>query len=111
MTDRIVVVTGGSGGVGRAVARAFGAAGDAVALLARGEAGLATAATDVDPAGGRALTLPTDTADAAAVEAAAGRVEDELGPIGVWVNDAFTSVFAPFAEITAEEFRRVRRGG
>jgi NAD(P)-dependent dehydrogenase (short-subunit alcohol dehydrogenase family) len=107
MTDRVVVVTGASGGVGRAVASAFGAAGNTVALLARGEAGLTAAAVEVDATGGRALAIPTDTSDSDAVEAAAGRVEAELGPIDVWVNDAFTSVFAPFAEITAEEFRRV----
>jgi len=93
--------------VGRAVAQAFGEAGDAVALLARGRAGLEAAADQVRAGGGRALVLPTDTADAAAVEAAAERVEAELGAIDIWVNDAFTSVFAPFAEITAEEFRRV----
>ncbi|MDQ6796796.1 MAG: SDR family NAD(P)-dependent oxidoreductase, partial [Actinomycetota bacterium] len=107
MSGRVVVVTGASGGVGRAVAQAFGEAGDAVALLARGRAGLEAAADQVRAGGGRALVLPTDTADAAAVEAAAERVESELGLIDIWVNDAFTSVFAPFAEITAEEFRRV----
>jgi NAD(P)-dependent dehydrogenase (short-subunit alcohol dehydrogenase family) len=107
MSRRVVVVTGASGGVGRAVAQAFGAAGETVALLARGEAGLQGAAEDVEAAGGRALALPTDTAVAAEVDAAADRVEAELGPIDVWVNDAFTSVFAPFTEISAEEFRRV----
>jgi NAD(P)-dependent dehydrogenase (short-subunit alcohol dehydrogenase family) len=107
MTGRIVVVTGATGGVGRAVARRAGARGDTVALLARGDAGLSAAVKDVDAAGGRALAIPTDTAHAEQVEAAAARVESELGPIDIWINDAFSSVFAPFTEITADEFRRV----
>ncbi len=104
---RIVVVTGASGGIGRAVAREFGTRGATVALLARGEAGLAAAAREIEAAGGRALVLPTDVADADAVQAAADRVEAELGPIDVWVNVAFTSVFAPFDQIRPEEYRRV----
>ena len=105
--QRVIVVTGATGGVGRAVARRFGARGDAVALLARGTDGLVGAAKDVEQAGGRALPVEVDMADHRAVEAAAGYVESELGPIDVWVNDAFTSVFAPFLEIAPEEFKRV----
>ncbi|MEV6628719.1 SDR family oxidoreductase [Amycolatopsis sp. NPDC051106] len=105
--DQVVVVTGASGGIGRAVARAFGARQARVALLARGEKGLKAAADDVRVAGGTALAIPTDVADAGQVEAAADRVERELGPIDVWVNVAFTSVFARFADIRPEEFRRV----
>ncbi|MDQ6649260.1 MAG: SDR family oxidoreductase [Actinomycetota bacterium] len=104
---QVIVVTGASGGVGRAVARSFGRRGDAVALLARGEAGLAGAAEDVRVAGGRSLVLPVDTADFEAVDRAADRVEQELGPIDVWVNVAFTSVFAPFMQIEPTEFKRV----
>ncbi|MEU8236891.1 SDR family oxidoreductase [Actinoplanes missouriensis] len=103
---RISVVTGASAGIGRAVARGLAARGDAVALLARGEDGLEAAAAEVRRAGGTALPIVVDVADAAAVEAAADRVEKELGPIDLWVNDAFSSVFAPFLEIGADEFAR-----
>jgi NAD(P)-dependent dehydrogenase (short-subunit alcohol dehydrogenase family) len=103
---RTVVVTGASGGIGRATARAFAARGDSVALLARGEVGLDAAAEDVRQAGGKALAIPVDMADVDAVLAAAERVENELGPIDVWVNVAFSSVFATFDDITPEEFRR-----
>ena len=106
-TSRVVVVTGASAGVGRAVARRFGARGDRVALIARGEDGLAGAADDIRGSGGEALSLPVDVADHAAVDAAAAKAEGEFGPIDVWVNTAFASVFAPFTEIEPEEFRRV----
>ncbi len=102
-----VVVTGASSGVGRATARAFAATGADVALIARGAAGLAAAAREVEEAGGRALVLPLDVADAEAVEAAAARVEAELGPIDVWVNCAMTAVLAPVKETSATQFRRV----
>ncbi len=104
---RVVVVTGASGGIGRAVARAFGARHARVALLARGEEGLRAAAEDVTRGGGTALAILTDVADFEQVDAAAERAEQELGPIDVWVNVAFTSVFAPFHEIEPDEFRRV----
>jgi NAD(P)-dependent dehydrogenase (short-subunit alcohol dehydrogenase family) len=103
---RVVVVTGASGGIGRATARAFGARGDAVALLARGDEGLEGAARDVEAAGGRALVVPVDVAVADEVERAAATVEEQLGPIDTWVNVAFSSVFAPFWEISPEEFAR-----
>ena len=105
--SQVVVVTGASAGVGRATAIEFGRRGATVALLARGEKGLAAAAAEVEKAGGRALPIEIDVADPDAVYAAAARVEDELGAIDVWVNVAFTSVFAPFDQITAEEYRRV----
>src|SRR5688500_12028608 len=85
---RVVVVTGASAGVGRATARAFAAKGAAIGLIARGEAGLAGARRDVEAAGGRALAIEADVADAEAVDAAAEQIERELGPIDVWVNGA-----------------------
>ncbi|MFB7668229.1 SDR family oxidoreductase [Kitasatospora sp. NPDC056138] len=102
-----VVITGASAGIGRATARLFGRRGADVGLLARGEAGLDAAAREVEEAGGRALALPTDVADYDQVEAAAAAVEEAFGPIDVWINVAFTSVFAPFDEIGPDEFRRV----
>jgi NAD(P)-dependent dehydrogenase (short-subunit alcohol dehydrogenase family) len=106
-TTQVVVVTGASGGIGRATARAFASRGADVALLARGEAGLSAAAGEVHEAGGTALAIPLDVSDYGQVEKAASQVEDELGEIDVWVNVAFTSVFAPFTRIAPEEFRRV----
>jgi NAD(P)-dependent dehydrogenase (short-subunit alcohol dehydrogenase family) len=105
--SRTVVVTGASAGVGRATAAAFGARGDRVALVARGEDGLAGAARDVERGGGRALILPCDVADAAAVDAAAQRAEDELGPIDIWVNDAMAAVLMFVHETDPADFRRV----
>jgi NAD(P)-dependent dehydrogenase (short-subunit alcohol dehydrogenase family) len=107
MAPQVVVVTGASGGIGRAIARAFGARGCAVALLARGEKGLAGAAADVEAGGGRALVVQIDVADAVQVKKAAERVEAEVGPIDVWVNVAFTSVFSPFDQIEPDEYKRV----
>jgi NAD(P)-dependent dehydrogenase (short-subunit alcohol dehydrogenase family) len=89
------------------VACEFGAKGDRVGLLARGELGLDGAVKDVERAGGRALAVPTDVADHRQVEAATDQVERTLGPIDMWVNVAFTSVFAPFPQIDPDEFRRV----
>ncbi len=105
--SRVVVVTGASGGVGRAVARAFGQRGDSVALLARGAKGLAGAAEDVRGFGSKALPIEVDTSDFGALAAAGERVEAELGPIDVWVNVAFTSVFSPFTKIEPAEYKRV----
>jgi NAD(P)-dependent dehydrogenase (short-subunit alcohol dehydrogenase family) len=104
---QVVVVTGASAGVGRATARAFAERGASVALLARGRAGLDAAAREVEAAGGRALPIPVDVADAAAVERAADRVEEELGPIDVWVNSAMAAILAEVGQTEPEEFRRV----
>ncbi|MBV8734408.1 MAG: SDR family oxidoreductase [Solirubrobacterales bacterium] len=102
----VVVITGASGGIGRAAARRFGADGARVGLIARGRRGLESAAREVERAGGQALVLPLDVADDKQVEAAAASVEDALGPIDVWVNDAMVTVYAEFLDIEPEEFRR-----
>jgi NAD(P)-dependent dehydrogenase (short-subunit alcohol dehydrogenase family) len=102
-----VVITGASAGVGRATAREFGSRGARVGLLARGVDGLEAARKEIVAAGGEALVLPTDVADAAQVEAAAAAVEQRFGAIDVWVNNAMVSVFSPVWEMTPEEFRRV----
>jgi NAD(P)-dependent dehydrogenase (short-subunit alcohol dehydrogenase family) len=103
----VVVITGASAGVGRATAREFASRGADVGLLARDSDGLQAAAEEVEGLGRRAVVVPTDVADPDQVDAAADRVEAQLGPIDVWVNDAMTSVFAPFTEIEPAEFRRV----
>jgi NAD(P)-dependent dehydrogenase (short-subunit alcohol dehydrogenase family) len=102
----IVVVTGASAGVGRATAREFAAHGWHVALLARNAARLASAADEIRRYGVKALTITADVADAEAVDAAATRVETELGPIDAWVNNAMASVFSPVVSVTPQEFRR-----
>jgi short-subunit dehydrogenase len=103
----VVVVTGASAGVGRAVAEEIARRGDSVALVARGEAGLAGAAAAVRRHGGEALPVPADVRDFSALEKAADRVERELGEIDAWVNVASQSVFARFVDIEPDEFRHV----
>jgi NAD(P)-dependent dehydrogenase (short-subunit alcohol dehydrogenase family) len=103
----VVVITGASAGVGRATVREFAKRGASIGLIARGTDGLEGARREVEKAGGRALVLPVDVADAAQVETAAERIESTLGPIDIWVNNAMASVFSPIKEMTAEEFKRV----
>jgi NAD(P)-dependent dehydrogenase (short-subunit alcohol dehydrogenase family) len=102
----VVVITGASAGVGRAAVRRFAKEKAKIGLLARGVDGLEGARAEVEECGGRALAIPTDVADPEQVEAAADRVERELGPIDIWVNDAMVTVFSPFLEITPEDYRR-----
>ncbi len=106
-TPQVVVVTGASAGVGRAVACAFAKHGAHIGLLARGHEGLEGARREVEALGGKALAIPTDTSNAEQLEAAATKVEETFGPIDVWVNDAMVSVFSPFKEMKPEEFKRV----
>ncbi len=103
---KIVVITGAGAGVGRATVTEFAKHGCDVALLSRDPDRLEAAAAEARKFGVRALPIPTDVADADAVEAAASRVEEELGPIDVWVNVAMATVFAPVAKLTAKEFQR-----
>ena len=103
---QIAVITGASAGVGRATARAFAKRGFDVALLARGQAGLDETAKEIQNAGARALVIPTDVSKFDQVDSAATRVEAELGPIDVWVNDAMTTVFAPAWEVKPADFQR-----
>jgi len=105
----VAVVTGGSGGLGREIVRQLAAAGWDVAVLARGPEALAGAVRDVAAAGGRGLGVVCDVSEHQQVEAAADQVEEVLGPIRVWVNDAMTSVFAPFMETAPEDFERATR--
>jgi NAD(P)-dependent dehydrogenase (short-subunit alcohol dehydrogenase family) len=105
--SEVVVITGASAGVGRATARAFARSGARVALLARGLDGLEGARREVTGAGAEALAIALDVANADDIEAAAARIEKELGPIAIWINNAMVSVFSPVKEMTAEEFRRV----
>nr|WKN38568.1 SDR family oxidoreductase [Tunicatimonas sp. TK19036] len=107
LRGKVVVITGASAGVGRATVREFAKYGTKIGLLARGKEGLNGAQKDAEALGSQALAIPTDVADALQVEEAAQRIEQELGPIDIWVNNAMNSVFSPFKEVTPEEFKRV----
>jgi short-subunit dehydrogenase len=105
---QVVVVTGASAGVGRACAIRFARTGARLALIARGRAGLEGARREVEAAGAAAcITLQCDVSDAGAVEAAAERIEHELGAIEIWINAAMVTVFGEFKDVSADEFRRV----
>jgi short-subunit dehydrogenase len=103
----VVVITGASAGVGRAVTRRFAEEHASIGLIARERERLEAAAREVEALGGRPLVLSLDVADHEAVEKAADEVEEELGPIDVWVNNAMVTVFGPVADLSPEEFRRV----
>ena len=103
----VVVVTGGSAGLGRAIVRAFAREGAHIGLLARGRDGLEGARRDVEDLGGKALVIPLDVADAERIEQAAEAVEREFGPIDIWINNAMVSVFSPVKKMTPEEYKRV----
>jgi NAD(P)-dependent dehydrogenase (short-subunit alcohol dehydrogenase family) len=106
-SQEVVVVTGASAGLGRAIVERFAKDGAAIGLIARGRERLESAKEQVESLGGRALVLPLDVANADAVERAAQTVEDQLGPIDIWINNAMVSVYSPIKEMPPEEFRRV----
>jgi short-subunit dehydrogenase len=101
------VITGASAGLGRATAREFGRHGAKVGLIARGVQGLEAAKREIESMGGTAVVFPADVADAQALEQAAAAIEEKLGPIDIWVNNAMASVFSPVKEMTPEEYKRV----
>jgi NAD(P)-dependent dehydrogenase (short-subunit alcohol dehydrogenase family) len=103
----VVVITGASAGVGRATARAFGRRGARVGLVARGRDGLEAAKREIESFGGEALVLPLDVSDHDAVEQAAATVEEQFGPIDIWINNAMLSVFSPIMGMEPDEYRRV----
>ncbi len=105
--NKVVVITGATGGVGRTTAREFAKQGANIALLAREEHQLEATRLEVEQFGGKAICIPTDVADAEAVEQAAIQTEQAFGPIDVWVNNAMNSVFAEVKNITPDEFKRV----
>lgn len=103
----VVVVTGASAGLGRAIAHGFARKGARIGLLARNPEALEACRQECEVLGGEGLVLPTDVSIAEQVEAAASRVEEAFGPIDVWVNDAMVSVFSPVKEMEAEDYKRV----
>jgi NAD(P)-dependent dehydrogenase (short-subunit alcohol dehydrogenase family) len=107
MNQEVVVVTGASAGVGRAVARAFGKRKAKVGLIARGVDGLEAAKREIESYGGEAIVLPLDVSDHDALDAAASTVENTFGPIDIWVNNAMLSVYSPIIDMQPDEFRRV----
>jgi NAD(P)-dependent dehydrogenase (short-subunit alcohol dehydrogenase family) len=104
---RVIAITGGTAGVGRATARRFAREGAAIAVLARGADALTATVAELEQLGARALGLKVDVADAAQVEAAAARIERELGPIDVWINNAMTTAVGPVEAIAPSEFQRI----
>ncbi len=107
LQGKVVVVTGASAGLGRAIVREFARQGANIGLLARGKDGLEGAKKEVEDLGGKALAIPTDVSQPDQVEAAADRIENELGPIDVWINNAMISVFGPFKKLEAKDFKQV----
>ena len=107
MDEQVVVITGASAGVGRAIAREYGKRRARVGLIARGIDGLNAAKREIEELGGQALVVPLDVSDHDAVEEAAQQIEEAFGPIDVWINNAMASVFSPIADLKPDELRRV----
>src|ERR1700689_1359223 len=98
-TSLVVAITGASAGLGRSIAHAYAKRGAKLGLLARNPEALTAAKKECEDLGGQAIVVPTDVSDADAVERAASQIEETLGPIDIWVNDAMVSVFAPVTEM------------
>jgi NADP-dependent 3-hydroxy acid dehydrogenase YdfG len=105
--SEVVVITGASGGVGRATAHEFARQGAKIGLLARNPDALNSCKSECEEQGGQAVVVPTDVAVPEQVEAAADAVEKRFGPIDIWINVAMTAVFAPIKEMKPEEYKRV----
>ena len=103
----VVVVTGASAGLGRAIAHGYAKRGASIGLIARNPEALQAAKEECEALGGRAMILPLDVSDSEAVDAAASQVEEAFGPIDIWVNDAMVSVFSPVKEMEASDYKRV----
>jgi NADP-dependent 3-hydroxy acid dehydrogenase YdfG len=103
----VIAITGASAGLGRAIAHAYAKEGAKVGLMARNPEALAAAQRECEALGGKAIFIPTDVSDADAVERAANEIEEQLGPIDIWVNDAMVSVFSPVKEMQASDYKRV----
>ncbi len=107
LKNKVVVITGASAGLGRAMVRKFAKHGAKIGLIARGTDGLEAAKKEVEAMGGEALVVPLDVSNSEGVENAATMIEEKLGPIDIWINNAMVSVFGPVKKMTAEEFKRV----
>src|SRR3954471_5765156 len=106
MSSEVVVVTGATSGIGRAIVRRFAKDGARIGLIARNREGLDAASREVEQAGGKALVLPVDLADWEGVNSAARAVEEAFGPIDIWVNNAMATIFSPFKDVEPDEFKR-----
>jgi len=107
ISDSVVVITGASSGIGRAAALAFAREGASVVVAARREAPLHEIVAQCENSGGRALAVPTDVTDEAAVRSLARRAVEHFGRLDVWINNAAVTLFARFDDAPIEAFRRV----
>ena len=105
--NTVVVITGASGGVGRATARLLATRGAKIALLARGKEGLEGARREVEARGGQAIAIPTDVSQFDQMQSAADAIERKFGCVDLWINNAMVSMYSPFMKMTPTEFRHI----